>query len=57
MLRLVEKLREQNMDWIERMDVTCEPMPSSECVPNQEILDVIQSNDFVNDDFKRELQL
>ena len=39
------------------MDITCEPLPSEECVPNQEILDVIQSNDFVNDDFKREMQL
>ena len=57
MKTITDNLREQNMEWLERMDVTCEPVDSSECVRNDDLLEAIQSNDLVNDDFKRELVL
>lgn len=55
MKTFTDTLREQNMEWLERMDVTCEPLDSSECVQNDDLLEAIQSNNLVNDDFKREL--
>ena len=55
--RLTTELREHNLEWVERMDVTCEPLDSSQCVRNDDLLEAIESNDLVNDDFKRELVL
>ena len=52
-----DSLRESNFEWLERMDVTCEPLDSSKCIKNDEVLKAIESNELVNDDFKRELVL
>jgi len=52
---LYSELKESNLEWLERMDVTSEPMDSADCIPNQDILKTVQSNELVNDDFKREL--
>jgi rRNA-processing protein EBP2 len=52
MTRLYDQLRQSNLDWLERMDVTCPPADEAD-LPEE--LQSTQNSQLVHDDFKREM--